>query len=216
MKRAFDIVIATIAVVLLSPILVGVTLFVLLKIGHPALFVQQRAGRYGRPFKIYKFRTMTNAVDASGSLLPDVDRLPAAGKFLRSTSLDELPELWNIIKGDMSLVGPRPLLMRYLPRYTAQQARRHDVRPGLTGYAQVNGRNSLSWEQRLALDIWYVDNRSFLLDFKILVMTVVKIFDRSGINGAGDATMSEFLGADIAPRAAADRVAGDGRDESAN
>jgi lipopolysaccharide/colanic/teichoic acid biosynthesis glycosyltransferase len=194
LKRGFDAAIATIALLMLWPVLLLVGLFVALRIGRPILFVQDRAGRHGRAFRMYKFRTMTNARDASGQLLPDADRLTAAGSFLRSTSLDELPELWNILIGDMSLVGPRPLLLRYLPRYNQQQARRHEVRPGLTGHAQVNGRNALSWERKLALDTWYVDNRSFLLDFRILLQTAIKVFDRRGINSGANETMSEFMG----------------------
>jgi lipopolysaccharide/colanic/teichoic acid biosynthesis glycosyltransferase len=194
-KRAFDIILASVALVILSPVLLVVALYVARRIGRPVLFVQERAGLHGRPFRMYKFRTMTNATDASGQLLPDAERLPPAGQRLRATSLDELPEIWNIVKGDMSLVGPRPLLMRYLPRYSAEQARRHDVRPGLTGHAQVNGRNSLSWDDKFALDVWYVDHRNLWLDLKILVATVVKIFDRSGISGADTATMNEFMGA---------------------
>lgn len=194
-KRAFDIVVASLALVILSPVLIVVALYVARRIGRPILFVQERAGLNGRPFRMYKFRTMTNATDASGQLLPDAERLPPAGQRLRATSLDELPEIWNIVKGDMSLVGPRPLLLRYLPRYSKEQSRRHDVRPGLTGHAQINGRNALSWDEKFALDVWYVDNHSFWLDLKILVATVVKIFDRSGINGADTATMTEFMGA---------------------
>lgn len=193
-KRLFDFVLASVALVLLSPVLILVALYVARRIGRPVLFVQERAGLHGRPFRMYKFRTMTNATDASAQLLPDAERLPPAGQRLRATSLDELPEIWNIVKGDMSLVGPRPLLMRYLPRYSAEQARRHDVRPGLTGHAQVNGRNSLSWDDKFALDVWYVDHRTLWLDLKILVATVAKIFDRSGISGVDTATMTEFMG----------------------
>lgn len=193
-KRVFDIVVATLALVALSPVMILVALYVARHIGRPVLFVQERAGRNGRPFRMYKFRTMTNATDASGQLLPDDQRLPPAGLRLRGTSLDELPEIWNVVKGDMSLVGPRPLLMRYLPRYSAEQARRHDVRPGLTGHAQVNGRNSLSWDEKFVLDVWYVDHRTLWIDLRILMMTVVKIFDRSGISGAESATMTEFMG----------------------
>ena len=194
LKRTFDIVVATFALLVLIPVLAAVGAYVAWRIGRPILFVQERAGRFGRPFRMYKFRTMTNARDAAGHLLPDEARLTAAGRFLRSTSLDELPELWNILLGQMSLVGPRPLLLRYLPRYNAEQARRHDVRPGLTGHAQVNGRNALSWVDKLALDTWYVDNQSFLLDVRILIRTFAAIFDRRGISGTDHVTMSEFMG----------------------
>jgi lipopolysaccharide/colanic/teichoic acid biosynthesis glycosyltransferase len=164
------------------------------KLGAPVFFRQQRPGLHGKPFMMVKFRTMTDAHDAAGNLLPDADRLPAFGRFLRSSSLDELPELWNVVRGDMSLVGPRPLLMRYLPLYTPEQARRHAVRPGVTGWAQVNGRNAISWEQKFALDVWYVDHLTLWLDLRILGMTVGKIFKREGISQAGQATMEEFRG----------------------
>lgn len=196
LKRCFDVAVTIITLLLLWPVLLLVGLFVAWRIGRPILFAQDRAGRHGRSFRMYKFRTMTDARDASGQLLPDADRLTDAGRFLRSTSLDELPELWNILVGDMSLVGPRPLLIRYLGRYSVEQARRHDVRPGLTGHAQVNGRNALSWDDKLALDTWYVDNRSFLLDLRIIVQTMVKIFDRRGINSSPNETMTEFMGRD--------------------
>lgn len=194
LKRAFDIIVASLALLLLSPVYAIVGAYVAWRIGRPILFIQERAGRFGKPFRMYKFRTMTNARDGAGHLLPDDVRLTPAGRFLRSTSLDELPELWNIVLGQMSLVGPRPLLIRYLPRYNAEQARRHDVRPGLTGHAQINGRNALSWEDKLALDTWYVDNRTFLLDLRILLRTFTAIFDRRGISGSDHATMSEFMG----------------------
>ena len=164
------------------------------RIGAPVFFRQQRPGLHGQPFQMVKFRTMTDARDASGALLPDADRLTPFGRFLRSSSLDELPELWNVVAGDMSLVGPRPLLMRYLPLYTPEQARRHAVRPGVTGWAQVNGRNAISWEQKFAYDVWYVDNLSLWLDLKILGLTVRKIVVREGISQAGQATMEEFRG----------------------
>lgn len=198
-KRTFDIVISLIALVLIAPILLGVAVFVFLRIGHPVLFMQERAGLHGRGFRMFKFRTMTDARDAEGNLLPDADRLTGAGQFLRKSSLDELPELWNILRGEMSLVGPRPLLMRYLPRYSAEQARRHDVRPGLTGLAQINGRNALSWEDKFALDTWYVQNRTFLLDLRILARTGLRVLDRKGISSADNATMSEFMGSDGTP-----------------
>jgi sugar transferase EpsL len=193
-KRGFDILGATIALVVLSPLLAGVAAFVALRLGRPVLFAQDRAGRHGRAFRMRKFRTMTDARDAAGVLLPDAARLTTAGRFLRSTSLDELPELWNILIGNMSLVGPRPLLMRYLPRYSLEQARRHEVRPGLTGIAQISGRNALSWDEKFALDTWYVDHRSFWLDLRILIRTAWRVFDRSGINGTEHATMTEFMG----------------------
>lgn len=182
----------------LSPVLLVLALLVGRKLGSPVLFRQQRPGLNGKIFTMYKFRTMTDARNEEGNLLPDEDRLPAFGKFLRSTSLDELPELINVLKGDMSLVGPRPLLVQYLPRYSTFQARRHEVRPGITGWAQVNGRNAISWEEKFALDVWYVDNASFTLDLKILWMTVEKIIKREGISQQGEATASEFLG-EIAP-----------------
>ena len=164
------------------------------KLGTPVLFRQQRPGLGGRPFWLLKFRTMTEARDARGNLLPDAARLTAFGRFLRATSLDELPELLNVLKGDMSLVGPRPLLMQYLDRYTPEQARRHEVRPGITGWAQVNGRNAITWEEKFKLDVWYVDNWSLWLDIKIIFMTVWKIFKREGISQPGQATMEEFRG----------------------
>ena len=164
------------------------------KLGTPVLFRQQRPGLGGRPFWLLKFRTMTEARDARGNLLPDAARLTAFGRFLRATSLDELPELLNVLKGDMSLVGPRPLLMQYLDRYTPEQARRHEVRPGITGWAQVNGRNAITWEEKFKLDVWYVDNRTLWLDIKIIFMTIWKIFKREGISQPGQATMEEFMG----------------------
>ena len=178
----------------LSPVLLVLALLVGRKLGSPVLFRQQRPGLNGKIFTMYKFRSMTDKRDGEGKLLPDEDRLPSFGKFLRSTSLDELPELINVLKGDMSLVGPRPLLVQYLPRYSDFQARRHEVRPGITGWAQVNGRNAISWEEKFSLDVWYVDNASFNLDLKILWMTVLKIMKREGISQEGQATMSQFLG----------------------
>lgn len=193
-KRLLDLVLTLPALVVLAPVLALLALLVRLKLGAPVLFRQQRPGLGGKPFTIYKFRTMTDARDAQGNLLPDAQRLTAFGRFLRSSSLDELPELWNVLKGDMSLVGPRPLLMQYLSRYTPQQARRHEVWPGITGWAQVNGRNALRWEEKFALDVWYVDHQSLWLDAKILGMTVWQVFKREGINQPGQATMEEFLG----------------------
>jgi len=193
-----------VAMALLSPVYALVAIGVALRIGRPILFVQERPGLHGRIFQMYKFRTMTNGVDEHGALLPDVKRVTPFGRFLRSTSLDELPELWNVLKGDMSLVGPRPLLVRYLPRYSAEQARRHEVRPGLTGLAQVKGRNALSWDRKFELDTWYVDHRSFLLDVKILALTVVKVLDRSGVNSSAETTMPEFMGSEEVGNGSAD------------
>jgi sugar transferase EpsL len=193
-KRPFDLVIALPALVLLAPVIVVLAVLVRVKLGTSIFFRQLRPGLHGKPFTMVKFRTMTDARDASGALLPDADRLTAFGKFLRATSLDELPELWNVVKGEMSLVGPRPLLMQYLDRYTPEQARRHAVRPGVTGWAQVNGRNAISWEQKFALDVWYVDNLSFWLDLKILWLTVRKVLRSEGVSQAGQATMEEFRG----------------------
>lgn len=194
MKRLLDISVAMLALVLLSPILAGLFVAVALTLGRPVLFTQVRPGRHGIPFAMYKFRTMLDARDAEGNLLEDGQRLTRFGRFLRATSLDELPELWNVLVGDMSLVGPRPLLMEYLPLYSAEQHRRHEVRPGITGWAQVNGRNALDWEARFRLDIWYVDHQSIRLDLKILLLTVRKVLAREGINEAGQATMRKFTG----------------------
>ncbi|MBW8295560.1 sugar transferase [Sphingopyxis sp.] len=193
-KRGFDIALSAIAFLLLLPLILLIALMVWIFIGSPVLFGQQRPGLHGQPFRLLKFRTMTNQGGADGELLSDADRLMPFGRWLRSTSLDELPELWNILRGDMSLVGPRPLLMEYLPLYSAEQARRHDVRPGLTGWAQVNGRNALSWNEKFAMDIWYLENRSFLLDVKILVLTVLQVIKREGISADGEATMPAFTG----------------------
>jgi len=178
----------------LLPAFLTVATLVKIKLGFPILFRQVRPGFKCRPFMMYKFRTMTDGQDSEGNLLPDVKRLTSFGQFLRSTSLDELPELFNVIKGDMSLVGPRPLLMQYLDRYTLEQARRHEVKPGVTGWAQVNGRNAITWEQKFEYDIWYVDNQSFSLDLKIIALTILKILKREGINQPGQATMKEFEG----------------------
>ena len=194
MKLFFDYLLTIPGIVVIFPIIVLTTLLVRIKIGTPVLFTQERPGLYGKSFCVYKFRTMTNEKDTSGNLLPDADRLVPFGRFLRSTSLDELPELINVLKGDMSLVGPRPLLMEYLERYTPEQARRHEVRPGITGWAQVNGRNALSWEEKFRLDVWYVDNRSLWLDIKILFLTVWKTVKRENISQEGQATMSKFMG----------------------
>lgn len=192
MKRAFDIAASLGALVLISPALLVIAVLVRVKLGSPVLFGQPRPGLRGRVFTLFKFRTMTDGRDSEGNLRPDAERLTRFGRFLRSTSLDELPELWNVLRGDMSLVGPRPLLVSYLPRYSPEQARRHEVRPGLTGWAQVNGRNAASWEDRLCLDTWYVDHRTLLLDLHILLKTVTIVLRREGISHADSATMPEF------------------------
>jgi lipopolysaccharide/colanic/teichoic acid biosynthesis glycosyltransferase len=193
-KRILDIVFSLVLIVMLSPILATVALLVTSKLGIPVLFRQDRPGMGGDVFTLYKFRTMTDKRGADGELLPDEDRLTGFGKALRKTSLDELTELANILKGDMSFIGPRPLLVRYLSRYTAEQARRHDIRPGLTGWAQANGRNAISWKQKFEYDVWYVDNLSFALDMRIIAMTIKTILLREGISESGEATMSEFMG----------------------
>ena len=194
MKRLFDILMALSLLLLLSLPLVLLCLLVRFKLGSPLLFCQRRPGLGGKPFIMVKFRTMTDGRGPDGELLPDSERLTSFGRFLRSTSLDELPELWNVLKGEMSLVGPRPLLMEYLPLYSPEQARRHEVRPGITGWAQINGRNAVSWEERLSLDVWYVDHRTFRLDLVILFRTVRKVLLREGIQAAGEATMPKFTG----------------------
>jgi lipopolysaccharide/colanic/teichoic acid biosynthesis glycosyltransferase len=194
MKRVFDILVASILLILLLPLLLVLAAVIRFKLGTPILFSQIRPGLNGNPFKLYKFRTMTNALDAEGNLLTDEDRLTPFGRLLRRTSLDELPELWNVLRGDMSLVGPRPLLMEYLPLYTQEQSRRHEVRPGITGWAQVNGRNLLSWDERFILDVWYVNHHSILLDIKILFITSKKVLKREGISAKGEATMPKFKG----------------------
>ena len=195
-KRLLDIIIAAAALVLLSPVLLLLAWQIRRKLGTPILFRQVRPGRGGIPFVMYKFRTMRDAADENGRPLPDAERLTPFGRKLRAASLDELPELWNVLKGDMSLVGPRPLLMEYLPLYNAEQRRRHLVRPGITGWAQVNGRNAILWPEKFRLDVWYVENRSLLLDMKILFLTVKKVLDRSGINSEGEATAAKFTGND--------------------
>lgn len=191
-KRLMDLILTIPALLVLSPILILTALMVRIRLGKPVLFVQQRPGQGGRLFKIFKFRTMTDACDVEGNLLPDKQRMTGFGRFLRSTSLDELPELFNILKGDMSLVGPRPLLMQYLERYSPVQARRHEVKPGLTGWAQINGRNAITWEDKFKLDVWYVEHQSVWLDLKIIILTIWKIFKREGISQPGQATMEEF------------------------
>jgi lipopolysaccharide/colanic/teichoic acid biosynthesis glycosyltransferase len=195
-KRVFDVLVSAVALLLLCPVILFVAWQIRRKMGSPVLFRQVRPGLNGEPFEMIKFRTMKDAIDASGNPLPDAERLTPFGQFLRSSSLDELPELWNVLKGDMSLVGPRPLLMEYLPLYLPEQARRHEVRPGVTGWAQVNGRNTLSWEDKFKLDVWYVDNRSLWLDIKVLFLTVKKVLVRDGISAEGEATMSKFTGSD--------------------
>ena len=194
MKRVFDLALTIGSAPLWIPVLAIVAVLVRVMLGTPIFFRQVRPGRDGKPFEMIKFRTMTDARDAEGVLLPDAQRLPAFGKFLRATSLDELPELWNVLKGEMSLVGPRPLLMEYLPLYSPEQRRRHEVAPGITGWAQVNGRNAISWDQKFAYDVWYVDHRSIWLDIKIIGKTLAKVVRRDGISAEGSATMEKFRG----------------------
>ena len=196
LKRLLDIIIASIALILLSPLYAFVAYKVKKNLGSPVLFRQVRPGLHGKPFEMIKFRSMKDAVDAQGNPSPDNERLTPFGKMLRSSSLDEMPELWNVIKGDMSIVGPRPLLMEYLPLYNQEQAKRHLVRPGMTGHAQVNGRNAISWEEKFKLDTWYVENQSVWLDFKIMLKTVKKVLAKDDINEAGEATMSKFTGSE--------------------
>lgn len=194
MKRLVDFMFSLFGLIMLAPVIIFIALAIGRKLGSPVIFSQVRPGLNGKPFKMVKFRTMRDAFDSSGQLLPDSERMTPFGSFLRSTSLDELPELWNVLRGDMSLVGPRPLLMEYLPLYNAEQFRRHDVRPGISGWSQVNGRNALSWDEKFKLDVWYVDNRSIWLDLKIIFLTVKKVVARDGINAEGEATMSKFRG----------------------
>lgn len=194
LKRLFDIIASAIGLVVLSPVFLVLIYLIRKNLGSPVFFVQERPGKDGKPFKMVKFRSMRDAADAQGNPLPDHERLTPFGKKLRATSLDELPELWNVLKGDMSLVGPRPLLMKYLPLYNAFQYRRHEVRPGITGWAQVNGRNAISWDDKFAYDVWYIDNQSFWLDMKILMLTVKKVFAKSDINAGEDVTMPLFEG----------------------
>ena len=200
MKRLFDFLLALLALLLLALPLLLLALLVRRKLGSPVLFRQVRPGLHGQPFEMVKFRTMTDARGADGALLPDAVRLTPFGRFLRASSLDELPELWNVLKGEMSLVGPRPLLMEYVPLYSAEQYRRHEVRPGVTGWAQVNGRNAISWEEKFKLDVWYVEQQSLALDIKILWLTVKKVLLRDGISAAGEATMAKFTGVSGAGR----------------
>ncbi len=194
LKRVFDLCVASIALVAFAPLLLILAALVRIQLGAPVIFRQQRPGLHGRPFTMLKFRSMTDARDAEGNLLPDEQRLTPFGRFLRSSSLDELPELINVIRGDMSLVGPRPLLMEYLDRYTPEQMRRHEVRPGITGWAQVNGRNAISWDQKFVLDVWYVDHLSFWLDLRILALTILRVAQRDGISQRGCATTTIFQG----------------------
>lgn len=194
LKRAMDLAIAFVALILLLPVMMTVACLVRLKLGSPVLFCQQRPGLHGKPFTMIKFRTMVEALDSQGVALPDECRMTRLGSFLRASSLDELPELINVLKGDMSLVGPRPLCMEYLPLYSSEQARRHCVKPGVTGWAQVNGRNSISWERKFELDVWYVDNQSFMLDIKIMIMTLVSVLKRDGISSDSYVTMEDFKG----------------------
>ncbi len=194
LKRLIDIIGSSIGLVLASPVMMIISLIIYFTMGRPIFFKQIRPGLKGKPFVIYKFRTMLDLKDEDGNLLPDEKRLTTIGKFLRSTTLDELPEFWNVLKGDMSLVGPRPLLMEYLDRYTPEQARRHEVKPGMTGWAQINGRNAISWEEKFKLDVWYVDNWSILLDLKIIFLTILKVLKREGVSAEGHATMPEFKG----------------------
>lgn len=193
-KHLFDLCTAFLGIILIWPLVLLLALLVRIRLGSPILFRQQRPGLHGTPFMMYKFRTMTDEQDSGGNPLPDAERLTTFGKFLRSSSLDELPELFNVLRGEMSLVGPRPLLMEYLPLYSHEQARRHEVRPGITGWAQVNGRNAISWDEKFKLDVWYVDNQTIWLDLKILWLTFQKVFKREGISQEGQATMSEFTG----------------------
>ena len=193
-KRIADIILTSLLLIGLSPLLLGIALVVALAMGRPVIFRQRRPGLHGRLFSMYKFRTMTDARDAQGTLLSDAARLTALGRFMRRTSFDELPEFFNVLKGDMSLIGPRPLLPEYLERYTSEQARRHEVKPGISGWAQVNGRNALSWEDKFAMDVWYVDHRTWWLDLKIFFLTIRKIVQREGISAAGEVTMAPFTG----------------------
>jgi lipopolysaccharide/colanic/teichoic acid biosynthesis glycosyltransferase len=194
MKRFIDIVLALLSFVLFAPLMLSTAVAVRIGLGSPILFTQTRPGLHGRPFRMVKFRTMRDAVDRHGRQLPDAQRLTPLGRFLRSTSLDELPEVWNVLVGDMSIVGPRPLLMEYLPLYSPEQARRHAMRPGITGWAQINGRNALDWPAKFALDVWYVDHWSLALDWKIFWLTWARVFRRKGVSAAGEATMPRFTG----------------------
>lgn len=198
-KRIFDLTAAAVLLLVLVPVILLVAILIRLKLGSPILFAQQRPGKTGRIFSIKKFRSMTDGRDSTGNLLPDLERLTSFGQFLRSSSLDELPGLWNVLCGEMSLVGPRPLLVQYLERYSSEQSRRHEVRPGITGWAQVNGRNAINWEQKFGYDVWYVDHHTLGVDIRILFMTVAKVFARKDISAAGQATMPEFQGEAASP-----------------
>ena len=193
-KRLFDLIASVVGLIILFPVIVLVIILVRLNLGSPVLFRQIRPGKDGQPFEMVKFRTMRDAVDVDGNALPDSERMTPLGSFLRSSSLDEFPGLWSVLKGDMSLVGPRPLLVEYLPLYSDEQARRHEVKPGITGWAQVNGRNAIMWEEKFKFDLWFVDNRSFWLDIKIIFLTIKKVFLRDGISAEGEVTMSKFTG----------------------
>ncbi|MBE3671375.1 sugar transferase [Vibrio navarrensis] len=197
LKRASDFILALLACAFFLPIIIIVAILIRIKLGSPILFHQERPGLHGKVFKMYKFRTMTDAKDLHGHLLPNEQRMTKFGNALRATSLDELPGLFNVIKGDMSLVGPRPLLVEYLPLYTEEQARRHEVRPGITGWAQVNGRNAISWEEKFKFDVWYVDNQSFWLDIKVLLLTIKKVIVKDGINNSDNVTMPRFKGSSL-------------------
>ncbi len=197
-KRALDVSVAAATLVATAPVMIAAAAAIRVKMGSPVVFSQTRPGRAGKPFRIFKFRTMRDAHDKRGNPLPDAERLTSLGKLLRATSIDELPQLWNVLRGDVSLVGPRPLLMQYLPRYNKEQARRHDVLPGITGWAQINGRNAISWEEKFRLDVWYVDHWSPLLDLKILAMTGMRVLRREGISQSGHVTMTEFMGSEPA------------------
>ena len=194
MKNILDFIISLLGIILLAPFLVIIGLIILFAFGSPVFFIQSRPGFLGKPFKFFKFRTMTNKKDTNGNLLPDQNRLSPLGSFLRKTSIDELPSLWNVLKGDMSFVGPRPLLMEYLDYYSPEQARRHEVKPGITGWAQINGRNSISWEEKFELDVWYVKNQSFWLDIRILLLTIWKVMKREGVSHKKFSTMPQFRG----------------------
>jgi sugar transferase EpsL len=193
-KRAFDLLIAVVVSLMFAPLILVIALLIRLKIGSPVIFKQMRPGLHTKPFYIYKFRSMNNSENIHGVLLPDAERLTNFGRWLRATSLDELPSLWNVLKGEMSLVGPRPLLIDYVPLYNSEQARRHEVKPGVTGWAQVNGRNAISWQDKFRLDVWYVEHQSFYLDIKIILLTLKKVFFRDGISAEGEATMPKFTG----------------------
>ena len=199
-KRSIDFLLSLITIAVLCPVILTLAILVWLKIGWPIFFRQKRPGKDSKAFHILKFRTMSDEVDSDGKLLSDAARLSNFGIFLRSTSLDELPALWNVLVGNMSLVGPRPLLMQYLPRYNKEQIRRHEVRPGITGWAQVNGRNAITWDEKFALDVWYVDNQSMLLDIKIIIMTITAVWARKDISAEGEATMPEFMGSETTPK----------------